>query len=182
MHRSRMRAPRRRSSNSTSNAWLSRTRRTNSTLPHRLKRILIIFAASVCLYFIGWMLVGRHSRTLTRGLIVSSFAAGWRIQRRVIGALMIRELVTRFGRENIGFLWMMVEPLLFAGLVGIMWRYMKGPEDARGQRRRFRRERLHSPDVVPKFGGRSRPCFQRQRQLDVPSANQGPRFHLRAVF
>ena len=27
---------------------------------------------------------------------------------------MIRELVTRFGRENIGFLWMMVEPLLFA--------------------------------------------------------------------
>ncbi|HEV2596327.1 MAG TPA: ABC transporter permease [Sphingomicrobium sp.] len=59
---------------------------------------------------------------------MSSFAAGWRIQRRVIGALMIRELVTRFGRENIGFLWMMVEPLLFAGLVGILWRYMKGPE------------------------------------------------------
>jgi len=28
-----------------------------STLPHRLKRILIIFATSVCLYFIGWMLV-----------------------------------------------------------------------------------------------------------------------------
>jgi capsular polysaccharide transport system permease protein len=59
---------------------------------------------------------------------VSSYATGWRIQRRVIGALMIRELVTRFGRENIGFLWMMVEPLLFAGLVGILWRYMKGPE------------------------------------------------------
>lgn len=60
---------------------------------------------------------------------MSSFASGWRIQRRVISALMIRELLTRFGRENIGFLWMMVEPLLFAGLVGIMWRYMKGPED-----------------------------------------------------
>jgi capsular polysaccharide transport system permease protein len=60
---------------------------------------------------------------------VSSFAAGWRIQRRVIGALMARELVTRFGRENIGFLWMMVEPLLFAGLVGLVWRYMKGPEE-----------------------------------------------------
>lgn len=42
---------------------------------------------------------------------------------------MIRELVTRFGRENIGFLWMMAEPLLFAGLVGITWRYMKGPEE-----------------------------------------------------
>lgn len=60
---------------------------------------------------------------------MNSFVAGWRIQRRVIGALMIRELVTRFGRENIGFLWMMVEPLLFAGLVGLLWRYMKGPEE-----------------------------------------------------
>jgi capsular polysaccharide transport system permease protein len=60
---------------------------------------------------------------------VASFAAAWRVQRRVISALMIRELVTRFGRENIGFLWMMVEPLLFAGLVGITWRYMRGPEE-----------------------------------------------------
>lgn len=60
---------------------------------------------------------------------MKSFVAGWRIQRRVIGALMVRELVTRFGRENIGFLWIMVEPLLFAVLVGIVWRYMKGPEE-----------------------------------------------------
>lgn len=60
---------------------------------------------------------------------MSSFRAGWRIQRRVIGALMIRELVTRFGRENIGFLWIMVEPLLFAVLVGVVWRFMKGPEE-----------------------------------------------------
>jgi capsular polysaccharide transport system permease protein len=60
---------------------------------------------------------------------VSKLAAGWRIQRRVISALMIRELVTRFGRENIGFLWMMAEPLLFAVLVGIMWRYLHGPEE-----------------------------------------------------
>lgn len=57
------------------------------------------------------------------------FSAGWRIQRQVISALMIRELVTRFGRENIGFLWMMAEPLLFAGLVGVIWRYMHGPEE-----------------------------------------------------
>lgn len=54
---------------------------------------------------------------------------GWRIQSRVIHALMIRELHTRFGRENIGFLWIMVEPLLFAGLVAIIWRFMKGPEE-----------------------------------------------------
>jgi capsular polysaccharide transport system permease protein len=60
---------------------------------------------------------------------MGSFAAGWRIQRRVIGALMVRELVTRFGRENIGFLWVMAEPLMFAVLVGVMWRFMKGPEE-----------------------------------------------------
>jgi capsular polysaccharide transport system permease protein len=60
---------------------------------------------------------------------LSTFTSGWRIQRRVISALMIRELVTRFGRENIGFLWVMVEPLLFAALVGIVWRFMKGPEE-----------------------------------------------------
>lgn len=54
---------------------------------------------------------------------------GWTVQVRVIHALMIRELTTRFGRENIGFLWIMVEPLLFACLVGLLWRITKGPED-----------------------------------------------------
>lgn len=29
----------------------------DSTLPHRLTQVLTIFAASICLYFIGWMLV-----------------------------------------------------------------------------------------------------------------------------
>ncbi len=54
---------------------------------------------------------------------------GWAIQVRTIQALMIRELITRFGRENIGFLWIMVEPLLFAGIVAAIWRFMKGPEE-----------------------------------------------------
>ena len=60
---------------------------------------------------------------------MASFKQGWRIQTRVISALMIRELNTRFGRENIGFLWIMAEPLLFAGLVAVVWRFMKGPEE-----------------------------------------------------
>lgn len=58
---------------------------------------------------------------------MASLRKGWDIQKRVIGALMLRELTTRFGRENIGFLWIMVEPLLFAVLVGLLWRAMKGP-------------------------------------------------------
>lgn len=60
---------------------------------------------------------------------MASFVKGWRIQSRVISALMIREVTTRFGRENIGFLWIMVEPLLFAVLVGIMWNFMKGSSE-----------------------------------------------------
>lgn len=56
-----------------------------------------------------------------------SLAKGWDIQTRVLKALMLRELTTRFGRENIGFLWMMAEPLLFALLVGALWRALKGP-------------------------------------------------------
>ncbi|MCJ2184188.1 ABC transporter permease [Novosphingobium sp. 1949] len=59
----------------------------------------------------------------------SRLAAGWRVQSRVLHALMIRELTTRFGRENIGFLWMMFEPLLFAGLVSISYRLIHGPSE-----------------------------------------------------
>jgi capsular polysaccharide transport system permease protein len=60
---------------------------------------------------------------------VKSLIAGWRIQRRVVSALMMRELITRFGRENIGFLWITAEPLLFAVLVGFIWEFIKGPEE-----------------------------------------------------
>lgn len=60
---------------------------------------------------------------------MASLRKGWNTQVRVIGALMLRELTTRFGRENIGFLWIMVEPLLFALLVGFLWRVLKGPAE-----------------------------------------------------
>jgi capsular polysaccharide transport system permease protein len=60
---------------------------------------------------------------------VKNLAAGWRIQRRVVSALMMRELITRFGRENIGFLWIMAEPLLFAVLVGFLWTFIKGSQE-----------------------------------------------------
>lgn len=59
---------------------------------------------------------------------MASFNAGLRVQIKVIQALTSRELMTRFGRENIGFLWIMVEPLLFAGLVGIVWSLIKVPD------------------------------------------------------
>lgn len=43
------------------------------------------------------------------------------IQFRVIGALMMRELHTRFGRHGLGFLWIIGEPILFCSGVAIMW-------------------------------------------------------------
>jgi capsular polysaccharide transport system permease protein len=39
------------------------------------------------------------------------------IQGRVIGALVLRELHTRFGRNNIGYLWMFVEPALLSAAI-----------------------------------------------------------------
>ncbi len=60
---------------------------------------------------------------------MSQLKRGLTIQGKVIKALMIRELTTRFGRENIGFLWIMAEPMLFAGLVGVLWTYMKGSQE-----------------------------------------------------
>ncbi|MBV7266325.1 ABC transporter permease [Erythrobacter ani] len=61
---------------------------------------------------------------------MSSFSKGLKVQFRVAHALMVRELITRFGRENIGFLWIMAEPLLFAGLVGIVWTFLRAPDDS----------------------------------------------------
>jgi len=47
--------------------------------------------------------------------------SSWRIQRRVIWALILREILTRYGRHNIGFLWLFVEPMLFTTGVTALW-------------------------------------------------------------
>lgn len=51
--------------------------------------------------------------------------AAW-LQCQVIGALMMRELHTRYGRDNFGFLWMVVEPLFFSFGVVILWTLIHG--------------------------------------------------------
>lgn len=47
------------------------------------------------------------------------------IQRRVIGALLRREILTRYGRHNIGFLWLFVEPMLFTLGVTALWSFVR---------------------------------------------------------
>ncbi|MDD2926603.1 ABC transporter permease [Rhodoferax sp.] len=56
----------------------------------------------------------RHSSSLWRS---------WAIQRRVIGALLIRESLTRYGRHNIGFLWLFLEPMMFTVGVTALWTF-----------------------------------------------------------
>ena len=43
------------------------------------------------------------------------------IQRRVVGALLMREVITRFGRENVGVLWLIGEPMIFTLGVAALW-------------------------------------------------------------
>ena len=48
------------------------------------------------------------------------------IQARVVGALLMREVLTRFGRHNIGFMWLFVEPMIFTLGVTALWTATKG--------------------------------------------------------
>ena len=54
------------------------------------------------------------------------FLRSFAIQRRVLGALIMRETWTRFGRENLGFAWMYGEFLIFALPVIVMWHLIRG--------------------------------------------------------
>lgn len=53
--------------------------------------------------------------------LAPTLAESWRIQRRVIWALILRETLTRYGRHNIGFLWLFVEPMIFTLAVTALW-------------------------------------------------------------
>lgn len=50
-----------------------------------------------------------------------------------MSAVMMREIITRYGREGIGFLWLVGEPLIFCLSVIIMWSLLK-PEYEYGVR------------------------------------------------
>ncbi len=63
--------------------------------------------------------------TADRGNL-ANFRESLRIQCRVIAALMMRELHTRYGRENLGFAWFIGEPLLFTFGVVLLWSQTRG--------------------------------------------------------
>lgn len=51
---------------------------------------------------------------------LARFFAALSVQARVIGALLMRELHTRYGRENIGYLWLIGEPLMLGSVIAIL--------------------------------------------------------------
>src|SRR6516162_3801484 len=60
---------------------------------------------------------------------MSLFWRGLVIQWRVVGALIIREIYSRFGRESLGFAWIVAEPLVFALPVLFVWRAVRDPNE-----------------------------------------------------
>ncbi len=52
-----------------------------------------------------------------------SFFRSLAIQRRVMHALMMREVITRFGRDNLGVLWLIGEPMIFTLGVTALWTF-----------------------------------------------------------
>ncbi len=64
---------------------------------------------------------GEWPRDLRRGL---------GIQRRVVIGLMIRQLMTKYGRDNIGFLWIILEPMILcAGVLVVRSVIQHGEEN-----------------------------------------------------
>lgn len=51
----------------------------------------------------------------------SKFWRSLEIQARVLYALLMREVITRFGRENLGVLWLAAEPMLFTLGIVTLW-------------------------------------------------------------
>ena len=52
---------------------------------------------------------------------MTTLRASFAIQRRVIWALLMREVITRYGRHNIGVLWVVAEPMFFTLGVAALW-------------------------------------------------------------
>ena len=70
------------------------------------------------------------------------------IQKKGIGALLMREIITRYGRNNIGFLWLFVEPLLLTLVMVLMWKFFPHEHVFSFEYRGFHADRLPDDDDV----------------------------------
>ena len=58
-----------------------------------------------------------------------SWTRAFAVQRRVLVALMIRQLMTKYGRGNIGFLWIVLEPMILCSGVLVVRSLIQGGEE-----------------------------------------------------
>src|SRR4051794_18088720 len=112
----------------------------------------------------------------------------WRefaMQRDVVGGIMMRELMTKWGRRNLGFAWLFCEPLVFAFPVIAVWSLVRAPYEhglpmvafiwsgympilifrhvtggALGSMRRSRLNTEHRRATLPPAGDAARPVYR----------------------
>lgn len=60
-----------------------------------------------------------------REMTKDTFLNSLKIQGRVIHALFMREIITRYGRHNLGFAWLFLEPMIFTLGVATLWHFTK---------------------------------------------------------
>lgn len=68
-----------------------------------------------------------RASSLRAGNMGKDFYPGLATQMRCVGALMVRDMMKRYGRANIGFLWIVLEPLLLTAGVMLIWSLLKSP-------------------------------------------------------
>ena len=51
----------------------------------------------------------------------SDFAHALTVQIRCVSAIIVRDIMMRYGRSNIGFLWFILEPMILCSLVLVLW-------------------------------------------------------------
>ena len=95
--------------------------------PRRIRSVFAVFLVSLIAWGVVSLLIAAIREHSTDGgaedgnglLLVAVEKPG--IQRRVLHALLMREIITRFGRENLGVLWLVAEPMLFTLGVATLW-------------------------------------------------------------
>lgn len=58
---------------------------------------------------------------------IETFSRGLKVQVRVLNAVFIREIMMRYGRDNLGFLWIFIEPMLLCVGVMLLWSFIHAP-------------------------------------------------------
>jgi ABC-type polysaccharide/polyol phosphate export permease len=60
--------------------------------------------------------------------LVNAWVPGWpawwasaKVHGRVVGALVLREVITRYGRSGLGSLWLVLEPMIFTLVLTALW-------------------------------------------------------------